>query len=171
MKTHLLYSLLLSLLVAGCQKSIATQENVIKEGRFLSAAKNNTETWLTNEPFASLSKTDKLIWVGGSIKNNSITDDYETLSMQLSITDLADLKKTTIKTAEYTFIIQEDIINDRYVLDTTNPNSTIEITEIDETNKIIKGKFNFYLVRDKWFSGNNEQVTFKSGEFVSDYTE
>lgn len=171
MKTQLLYSLLFCVLIAGCQKSVATQESIIKEDRFLSATRNNANTWLTNEPFASLSKTDKLIWVGGSIKHNSNTDDYETLSMQLSITDLADLKKTTIKTAEYTFIIQEDIINDRYVLDITNPNSTIEITEIDETNKIIKGKFNFYLVRDKWFSGNGEEVTFKSGEFVSDYTE
>lgn len=171
MKTQLLYSLLFCVLIAGCQKSVATQKSIIKEDRFLSATRNNADTWLTNEPFASLSKTDKLIWVGGSIKHNSNTDDYETLSMQLSITDLADLKKTTIKTAEYTFIIQEDIINDRYVLDITNPNSTIEITEIDETNKIIKGKFNFYLVRDKWFSGNGEEVTFKSGEFVSDYTE
>ena len=163
------YCILLILLIAGCKKEATPPPAA--DGMFLSAYKENDDFWISNEPSASLSKTDKLIWVGGSIKNNNITDDYETLTMQLSITDLADLKKTTIKTAEYTFIIQEDIINDRYVLDTTNPNSTIEITEIDETNKIIKGKFNFYLVRDKWFSGNGEQVAFKSGEFVSDYTE
>ena len=31
MKTQLLYSLLFCLFIAGCQKSVATQENIIKE--------------------------------------------------------------------------------------------------------------------------------------------
>jgi len=62
-------------------------------------------------------------------------------------------------------------VSDRYVIDTANTNNKIEITDIDETNKIMKGKFTLYLVRDKWFSANGEKTEFKTGEFTTTYTD
>jgi hypothetical protein len=93
------------------------------------------------------------------------------LLLQLTVDDLSNLQKTTIKSVDYNTILEGDIVSDRYVIDTANTNNKIEITDIDETNKIMKGKFTLYLVRDKWFSANGEKTEFKTGEFTTTYTD
>lgn len=164
------YCLLMIPFVTGCKKEATLQPAA--DGMFLSAYKENDDFWISNEPSASISKNDNIIWVGG-YKNpgNNNSDPEEVLLMQLSILDLSNLKNTTIKSVDYSFIKQGDIVNDRYVIDTTNTTNEIVITEIDETKKIMKGKFSLTLIRDKWFSNNGEKTAFKSGEFVTTYTE
>ncbi|CAN5614772.1 hypothetical protein BH10BAC2_BH10BAC2_06190 [soil metagenome] len=163
------YGFLLILLVAGCKKD-ATQPDT--DGTFLSAHKNNTEFWISHQPYASLSKSDKTIWIGGykTIENTN-GNSSESLILQLAVIDLSNLKKTTIKDVQYLYIFGGDVVTDRYSIDTTNSDNEIEITEIDETKKIMKGKFSLNLIRDKWFSTNGEETTFKEGEFIANYTE
>jgi hypothetical protein len=161
-----IYSVLLFLSI-GCTKK---ETQPAKDSTFLSAYKNTSGYWLSNEPYASISKKDKTIWVGAT-KPIITGTSGESLIMQLEITDLADLKKTFIKNAEFDFIIGGDVVTNRYYIDTANTNNTIEITEIDETKKIMKGLFNLNLIRDKWFSDNGEKIEFKSGQFVVNYSE
>lgn len=165
----LLYSILLVLLLAGCKKDAAQYD---AGGTFLSARKNNTEFWISTQPYASLSKSNKIIWIGGyKTIENSNGNSSESLIMQLAVTDLSDLKNTTIQDVQYSSIFGGDIIADRYIIDSTSSNNEIEITEIDETKKIMKGQFSLTLIRDKWFSTNGEEAIFKEGEFVTNYTE
>lgn len=164
------YSLLLLIVVAGCKKDVNLQPD--NDGMFISAYKNNDGLWISNEPYGSLSKIDKTMWVGGyKILGNTNGNSAESLIIQLEIADLSNLKNIILKNVQFTTLFGGDIIADRYTIDTTNDNNMIEITEIDETKKIMKGKFSLHLVRDQWFSANGEEATFKEGEFVTDYIE
>ena len=167
MKTSIFfYSVLLVILSTGCKKN---ETQPAGDDTFLSAYKSVSGFWLSKEPYASISKKDKTIWVGATKPINSGTT--ELLIMQLEIVDVADLKNTTIKSVEFETIIGGDVVINRYYIDTTNINNTIEITEIDETKKIMKGQFTLNLIRDKWFSDNGEKIEFNSGQFVTNYTE
>lgn len=168
MKKTISYSLILFSFLAACTKE---DTPIIKGDFFLKAYKNSTDLWLTNEPYASIVKTDKIIWIGGYKQNKNNPSLDESLIMQLSIADLSNLKNTTIKSVDYNTILEEDIVTDRYVVDTLNINNKIEITDIDETNKVMKGRFTLYLIRDKWFSTNGEKTELKTGEFITSYTE
>jgi len=168
MKTSIFfYSVLLVLLSTGCKKN---ETQPVRGDTFLSAYKSVSGFWLSNEPYGSLSKKDKIIWIGAYKPIITGTSD-ESLIMQLEIVDLSDLKNTTIKEVEFESVFGGDVVVNRYYIDTTNSNNTVEITEIDETKKIMKGQFTLNLIRDKWFSGNGEKIEFKSGQFVINYTE
>lgn len=168
MKKNHLYCLLLFFFFASCKKNEVSPNT---GNFFLKAYKDSSDLWQTNEPYAALVKTDKIIWIGGykQKENNSSLD--ESLLLQLNVADLSNLKNTTIKSVDYNSILEGDIITDRYVIDTLNTNNKIEITEIDEVNKIMKGKFTLYLIRDKWFSAMGEKTEFKTGEFITTYTD
>lgn len=168
MKTAMpFFCFFLVLLSAGCQKNDSQPGTGVT---FISAYKN-AESWISNEPYASVSKKDKTIWIGGYEKNKNPGGNDEFLIMHLEIADLSDLKNTVIKDVNYESILGGDLVTDRYIIDTANINNEIEITEIDETKKIMKGQFNLNLVRDAWFSTNGEKIQLKSGQFVVSYTE
>lgn len=172
--TVFIYSIILMLLIAGCKKNGITsttgRTNPVIPGMILSGYKTGSLFWMTSTPYASVSKKDKTIWIGGykSISGNGVYDEF--LLLQLEIPDLSNLKNTAIKSVEFETIIGGDVVSDRYVVDSTNMNE-VTITGIDEAKKIIKGQFNVNLIRDKWFSTNGEKVAFKSGLFVAKYTE
>jgi hypothetical protein len=136
----------------------------------LSGYKTDSLFWMTNTPYASISKKDKTIWIGGykSISGDGVYHEF--LLLQLETPDLSNLKNTAIKTVTFETIFGGDVVSDRYVIDSTNVNE-VTITEIDEIKKIVRGQFNVNLIRDKWFSTNGEKVAFKSGLFLATYTE
>ena len=168
MKRIYLYGSILFLIFTGCKKN---EVSLTTGDFFLKAYKDSSDLWLTNEPYASVVRTDKIIWIGGYKQNENNSQLDELLLLQLTVDDLSNLQKTTIKSVDYNTILEGDIVSDRYVIDTANTNNKIEITDIDETNKIMKGKFTLYLVRDKWFSANGEKTEFKTGEFTTTYTD
>lgn len=170
MKKIYCYILLPAIILAACNKN-ETLTATTTGDQFLKAYKNSSDLWSTNEPYASLSKSDKIIVIGGYRQNEDDNNIDEALLMQLTVNDINDLKNTTIKSVDYNIIFGDDVIQDRYIIDTTNENNKIQITFVDESKKIIKGEFSLYLVRDKWFSPNGEKTEFKTGEFYATYSE
>lgn len=169
MKRIYLCSIISFLLFTACKKNETSP--AAKGNFFLKAFKDSADLWQTNEPYGSLVKNDKIIWIGGYKQNENDPRLDETLLMQLNVANLSELKNTTIKSVDYSIITEGDIVSDRYVIDTLNTNNKIEITAIDETNKIMEGHFTLYLIRDKWFSTSGEKTTFKTGEFITTYTD
>jgi|GEM_PF-5033722 len=147
---------LLAIFSSGCKK-----ENLKSSDTYMSAYKNGTKFWKSDNSGGILSKVNKSISIYGH--NN------ESLVIELNVNDFSNLQSSSIKEARFTTFIGGDVVSDEYSLDSNNNKNQVTITEIDETKQLIRGRFNIYLIRSAWFSPNGEKISFTSGKFVVKY--
>lgn len=161
MKSTLLYALGSLLLLGGataCSKEDPTPDFYVR------ATKDGTP-W--NVPgTGSYSKTRKQFNVFG--KAGDIAKS-EYLILGFSLPASPQLTPVQALPASWLELIGGDVVTNSYETDAASLPG-IEVTRLDTVAKVVEGRFNAVLVRDKHFTSQTESMRFTDGSFQVHYT-
>jgi hypothetical protein len=157
----LLASLLLLSGATSCSKTDVTPE----ETSFVQATKDSS-SW-SAEGSGSFIKSRKQFYLSGLIGDAARAE-----SLGLSFTLPAFPQSTPVQafSANWTSLIGYDGITDSYGTANAASLPILEITRLDTVTKVVEGRFNATLVRDKQWTSQTEVMRFTNGSFRVQYT-
>lgn len=151
------------LLVAGatsCSKTDATPQ----EPFFVQAQKNLFTSW-SGKSSGYFIKSKQQFHIFGLLGNAAYS---ESLSLGFSLPASPQLTPVQALPARWAALVGYDGVGNSYETDAANL-PTIEITRLDTVAKVVEGRFNATLVRDKHWSSQLEKMLFTGGSFRVQY--
>jgi hypothetical protein len=159
-------SLLASLLLVGatsCSKTDATPQ----ETYFVQAKKNLFTSW-SGKGSGSFIKSKKEFYIFGLLGDAAYA---ESLSLGVSLPAYPQLTPVRALQAHWTAVVGYDGVGNSYATEAASL-PTIEITRLDTVAKVVEGRFNATLVRDKHWTSTTSQpeiMNFNDGSFRVQY--
>jgi hypothetical protein len=169
MKFTLLYPLWSLLLLGGataCSKTDPTPKiDSTSQALFVRATKDGT---LWNLPGTGrYNKTSKQFYVFGKAGDAAKAEGFNLVFSLPASPQLAPVQPLP---ASWVELIGGDVETNRYETADAASLPGIEVTRIDTVAKIVEGRFNAILVRDKHYTSQTESMRFTNGLFLVHYT-
>lgn len=164
MKSHLAYisgGLLLLMGAASCTKTDATPQPTY----FVHATKD-LAAWTTTGT-GTFSKATKQFYIFGQL-GEPVPSEFLSLSFSLPASPL--LAPVQARPASWVALVGGDVAVNSYGTADAASLPTLEITRLDTVAKVVEGRFNATLVRDKRWTAQTEVMRFTDGSFRVPYT-
>jgi hypothetical protein len=156
----ILASLFLLVGVTSCTKTDATPQP-----SFFVQATKDLVPW-TATGTGTFSKTRQQFYVFGQI-GDAVTTEY--LSLGFSLPASPQLAPVQALPATWVALVGGDVATNSYATADAASLPTLEITRLDTVAKIVEGRFNASLVRNKQWTTQTEVMRFTNGSFRVQY--
>ncbi|RZK33221.1 MAG: hypothetical protein EOO61_15680 [Hymenobacter sp.] len=160
-----LFSIYASLLLFAGATSCAKKEATPQPSFFVQATKDLTP-W-TAAGTGTFSKTTQQFYIFGQI-GEPVPSEY--LSLGFSLPASPQLAPVQARPASWVTLVGGDVVVNSYVTADAASLPTLEITRLDTVAKIVEGRFQATLVRDKRWTTQTEVMRFTGGSFRVPYT-
>lgn len=157
-------SVIASLLLLAGGTSCSKTDTTPQEPFFVQAKKNLLTSW-SAKGSGSFSKSKQQFYIFGLLGNAGYS---ESLSLGFSLPAAPQLTPVQALPARWAALVGYDGVGNSYETDAANL-PTIEITRLDTVAKVVEGRFNATLVRDKHWSSQMETMHFTGGSFRVEY--
>jgi hypothetical protein len=161
----LLFSIFASLLLlagaTSCSKTDATPQPPF----FVHATKDLTPWTATGT--GAFSKTTQQFYIFGQI-GEPVPSEY--LALGFSLLAPPQLAPVYARPASWVTLVGGDVVVNSYATADAASLPTLEITRLDTVAKIVEGRFQATLVRDKRWTTQTEVKRFTDGSFRVQYT-
>jgi hypothetical protein len=157
-------SLLASLLLLSGAISCSKTDVPPEETSFVQATKDSS-AW-SAEGSGSFIKSRKQFYLAGLIGDAARA---ESLGLSFTLPAFPQITPVQAFSANWTSLIGYDGITDSYTANAANL-PILEITRLDTVTKVVEGRFNATLVRDKQWTSQTEVMRFTNGSFRVQYT-
>jgi hypothetical protein len=154
-------SLLLLTGATSCTKTDATPQSAF----FVQATRDLTSWTATGT--GTFSKTTQQFHIFGQI-GEPVPSEY--LSLGFSLPASPQLAPVQALPASWTTLVGGDVAVNSYATADAASLPTLEITRLDTVAKVIEGRFQATLVRDKRWTTQTEVMRFTDGSFKVQYT-
>jgi outer membrane biogenesis lipoprotein LolB len=154
-------SLLLLAGATACSKTDATPQPP-----FFVQATKDLNSW-TATGTGTFSKTTQQFYIFGQLGESVIT---EYLSLGFSLPASPQLAPVQTRPATWVTLVGGDVVTNSYATADAASLPALEITRLDTVAKVVEGRFQATLVRDKRWTMQTEVIRFTHGSFRVQYT-
>jgi hypothetical protein len=154
-----------SLLLLGGVVSCTKKDSTPQSDFFLQATKDSTP-W-TASASGTYSKARKELYVLGQAGDAA---KAEVLSLGCVLPAWPQRTPVQVLPAAWRVLLGYDGLTDSYATAEAASSPRVEITRLDTVNKVVEGRFEATLLRDKQWTSKAETLDLKSGSFRVQYT-
>ena len=158
-------TLLASLLLLGGATSCSKTDAAPQEASFVKALKG-VSSW-SAKGSGSFVKSQQQFYLSGLVGNAARA---ESLALNFKLPAFPQTAPVQAFSASWTSFIGYDGVTDSYGTADAASVPTLEITRLDTVAKVVEGRFNVLLVRDKYRTSQTEIMRFTNGSFRVQYT-